>query len=455
MRKYFGTDGIRRIANSELTPELVYRVAKAGAYVLSKHTDHTPTIFIGRDTRISGTLIEAAMTAGFLSYGANVKLLGVLPTPGVAYLTRRYKADASVVISASHNTFEFNGIKYFSNKGMKIPDTLEEEIEEVMDSGKLDALTAVSDKIGVSENREDLLEEYVYFFRKNFEEELENLDKANFTVAIDTANGATSVVADKVFTKLGINHYIINNHPNGININDNCGSTHIEGLQKFVVEHKCNLGIAYDGDADRCLLVTNDGDVIDGDYVLAICGKYLKEKGRLNNNAIVGTVMSNLGLRKFCESENINFVATKVGDRYVLEEMLNKDYVIGGEQSGHVIFKEYANTGDGELTSLMVLNILSERKCKLSELSSVMDKYPQVLVNVNVTKEGKTTFGEDAEINALIKKYEEELNGDGRILIRASGTENLIRVMIEGKNIEEISRMANDIADLINKKFGI
>ena len=238
MRKYFGTDGIRRIANSELTPELVYRVAKAGAYVLSKHTDHTPTIFIGRDTRISGTLIEAAMTAGFLSYGANVKLLGVLPTPGVAYLTRRYKADASVVISASHNTFEFNGIKYFSNKGMKIPDTLEEEIEEVMDSGKLDALTAVSDKIGVSENREDLLEEYVYFFRKNFEEELENLDKANFTVAIDTANGATSVVADKVFTKLGINHYIINNHPNGININDNCGSTHIEVLQKYVKENQ-------------------------------------------------------------------------------------------------------------------------------------------------------------------------------------------------------------------------
>ena len=229
----------------------------------------------------------------------------------------------------------------------------------------------------------------------------------------------------------------------------------IDALISKVKEVQADLGIAYDGDADRCLLVTNDGDVIDGDYVLAICGKYLKEKGRLNNNAIVGTVMSNLGLRKFCESENINFVATKVGDRYVLEEMLNKDYVIGGEQSGHVIFKEYANTGDGELTSLIVLNILSERKCKLSELSSVMDKYPQVLVNVNVTKEGKTSFGEDAEINALIKKYEEELNGDGRILIRASGTENLIRVMIEGKNTEEISRMANDIADLINKKFGI
>lgn len=280
-------------------------------------------------------------------------------------------------------------------------------------------------------------------------------DYNGLKVVVDCANGSASATAPTLFEKLNVNAKIIFDNPDGVNINDNCGSTHLDALISKVKEVQADLGIAYDGDADRCLLVTNDGDVIDGDYVLAICGKYLKEKGRLNNNAIVGTVMSNLGLRKFCESENINFVATKVGDRYVLEEMLNKDYVIGGEQSGHVIFKEYANTGDGELTSLMVLNILSERKCKLSELSSVMDKYPQVLVNVNVTKEGKTSFGEDAEINVLIKKYEEELNGDGRILIRASGTENLIRVMIEGKNTEEISRMANDIADLINKKFGI
>ena len=255
MRKYFGTDGIRRIANTELSPELVYKVAKAGAYVLSKHTDHAPTILIGRDTRISGTLIESAMTAGFLSYGANVKILDVMPTPAVAYLTRRFKADASVVISASHNTYEFNGVKYFSNKGMKIPDELEEEIEEVMDSGKIDELTAINDKIGVSEIRTDLLDEYVYFFRKNFEEELEQFDKENFVVAIDTANGATSVVADKIFNVLGIKHMIINDKPDGININDNCGSTHMDGLKKFVVENKCNLGIAYDGDGDRCLAV--------------------------------------------------------------------------------------------------------------------------------------------------------------------------------------------------------
>ena len=409
MRKYFGTDGIRRIANSELTPELVYRVAKAGAYVLSKHTDHTPTIFIGRDTRISGTLIEAAMTAGFLSYGANVKLLGVLPTPGVAYLTRRYKADASVVISASHNTFEFNGIKYFSNKGMKIPDTLEEEIEEVMDSGKLDALTAVSDKIGVSENREDLLEEYVYFFRKNFEEELENLDKANFTVAIDTANGATSVVADKVFTKLGINHYIINNHPNGININDNCGSTHIEGLQKFVVENKCNLGIAYDGDGDRCLAVDEKGELIDGDRIMAVISNYLKEKGKLNKNTLVATVMSNLGLRKYAESNDIHFEATKVGDRYVLENMLANGYNLGGEQSGHIILLDYNPTGDGILTSLMLIKIMLEKGLAISKLCDIIRIYPQVLINAKVNSDKKYDFDKDPEIKSEIEKLEKEL----------------------------------------------
>ena len=261
MRKYFGTDGIRRIANTELSPELVYKVAKAGAYVLSKHTDKAPTILIGRDTRLSGTLIESAMVAGFLSYGANVKLLGVMPTPAVAYLTRKLNADASVVISASHNTFEFNGIKYFSNKGMKIPDELEEEIEEVMESGKLDELTAVKDKIGVSEVRTDLLDEYVYFFRKHFDDNIEKYNRPDFKVVIDTANGATYQVADKVFKTLGINHVIINNHPDGININHHCGSTHLDGLKKYVVENKLSLGVAYDGDGDRCLAVDEKGNM--------------------------------------------------------------------------------------------------------------------------------------------------------------------------------------------------
>ena len=337
MRKYFGTDGIRRIANTELSPELVYRVAKAGAYVLSKHTDATPTILIGRDTRLSGTLIESAMVAGFLSYGANVKLLGVMPTPAVAYLTRKLQADASVVISASHNTFEFNGIKYFSNKGTKISDEIEEEIEEVMDSGKLDELSAVSDKIGISDIRTDLLDEYVYFFRKNFDDNIEKYNKPEFKVVIDVANGATYEVADKVFKALGINHVIINNKPDGININHNCGSTHLEMLKEYVIKNKMSLGIAYDGDGDRCLAVDENGEELDGDKLLAIISNYLRQEGKLEKETIVATVMSNLGLNKYTEQNNMKLIQTKVGDRYVLEEMLKEGYNLGGEQSGHVI----------------------------------------------------------------------------------------------------------------------
>ena len=453
MRKYFGTDGIRRIANTELSPELVYKVAKAGAYVLSKHTDHAPTILIGRDTRISGSLIESAMVAGFLSYGANVKILGVMPTPAVAYLTRRFKADASVVISASHNTYEFNGVKYFSNKGMKIPDELEEEIEEVMDSGKIDELTAVNDKIGVSEIRIDLLEEYVYFFRKNFEEELENLDKENFVIAVDRANGATSVVAEKVFEKLGIKHHIINNNPDGININDNCGSTHLEGLKKFVVENKCSLGVAYDGDGDRCLLVDENGNEIDGDKILAVISNYLKKKGELKKDTVVATVMSNLGLNKYTENNGLKLVQTKVGDRYVLEEMMKNGYNLGGEQSGHVILLDYNPTGDGILTSIMFIKTLLEENKKASELCNIIKLYPQVLVNAKVSSDKKYDFDKDEEIKEEIKKLEEEFSGNGRVLIRTSGTEPLVRVMIEGENQEYIKAKAEKLAKLIEKKL--
>lgn len=454
MRKYFGTDGIRRIANTELSPELVYKVAKAGAYVLSKHTDHAPTILIGRDTRISGTLIESAMTAGFLSYGANVKILDVMPTPAVAYLTRRFKADASVVISASHNTYEFNGVKYFSNKGMKIPDELEEEIEEIMDSGKIDELTAINDKIGVSEIRTDLLDEYVYFFRKNFEEELEQLDKENFVVAIDTANGATSVVADKIFKVLGIKHMIINDNPDGININHNCGSTHLEGLKKFVIENKCNLGIAYDGDGDRCLAVDENGNEIDGDKILAILSKSFKEKGILKKDTVVATVMSNLGLKKYAENNDINLIQTKVGDRYVLEEMLKNGYNLGGEQSGHVICLDYNPTGDGILTSILLIRAILEQNKKASEVAEVMKAYPQVLVNAKIQNSKKDEYEKDDEIKAEIEKLEKEFSGNGRILIRASGTEPLIRVMIEGENQEYIKEKATNLAKLIERKLG-
>ena len=453
MRKYFGTDGIRRIANTELTPELVYKVAKAGAYVLSKHTDHTPTIFIGRDTRISGTLIESAMIAGFLSYGANVKTLGVMPTPAVAYLTRKFKADASVVISASHNTYEFNGVKYFSNKGMKIPDSLEEEIEEVMDSGKIEELTAINDKIGVSENREDLLEEYVFFFRKIFEDKLLDILDDNFKVLIDTANGATSVVAPKVFKALGIKYDVINNTPDGININRGCGSTHIENLAKIVVEKGYSLGIAYDGDGDRCLCVDENGNIMDGDIILAIISDYLKKEGKLKKDTLVATVMSNLGLKKYCKENNLQFIQTNVGDRYVLENMLENGYNLGGEQSGHIIFLDYSPTGDGILTSLMLVEILLKSKKKASELASKITIYPQVLINSKVPADKKYAYKEDPVIKEAIEKIEEEFSGNGRVLIRPSGTEPLVRVMIEGENQEVLNTKARELADLIEERL--
>ncbi len=453
MRKYFGTDGIRRIANTELTPELVYKVAKSGAYVLSKHTNHVPTILIGRDTRLSGTLIESAMVAGFLSYGANVKLLGVIPTPAVAYLTRKLKADASVVISASHNTFEFNGIKFFSNKGMKIPDSLEEEIEEVMESGKIEELTAVRDKIGVYENCENLIDEYVYFFRKNFDTNMDKINREDFVIGLDTANGATYKVAEKIFTSLGIRYKIINNNPNGININDKCGSTHIEFLQKYVVENNLSMGFAYDGDGDRCLAVDEKGNLIDGDKIMAIISKYLKEKGKLLKDTIVATVMSNLGLHKYAEKNGLKLEQTQVGDRYVLEEMLKNEYNLGGEQSGHIILLDYNPTGDGILTSIMLIQAVLESNKKASELTEIIKLYPQVLVNAKVNSEKKYDYDKNEEIQNAIKELEKEFDGNGRVLIRPSGTEPLVRVMIEGENQQDINKKAKEMAKLIEKNM--
>ena len=434
MRKYFGTDGIRRIANTELTPQLVYKVAKAGAYVLSKHTNHTPTILIGRDTRISGTLIESAMTAGFLSYGANVKLLGVIPTPAVAYLTRKLKADASVVISASHNTFEFNGIKFFSNKGMKIPDSLEEEIEEVMDSGKLEELTAKNEKIGVAEYCFDLMNEYIYFFRKHFDDTIEKHLREDFVVGIDTANGATSVVAEKVFKDLGINYKIINNTPDGININENCGSTHLENLKKFVVENNLSLGIAYDGDGDRCLAIDEKGNEIDGDKLLAIISSNLRKKGKLSKDTIVATVMSNLGLNKYTQNNDLHLIQTKVGDRYV-------------------ILLDYNPTGDGILTSLMLIQTILEEDKKASELASIIKLYPQVLINAKVNADKKYDYEKDEDIKKAIADLEKEFAGNGRVLIRPSGTEPLVRVMIEGEDQAYLTKRAQEIVDLIEEKL--
>ena len=337
---------------------------------------------------------------------------------------------------------------------MKIPDEIEEEIEELMDSEKLnDFTTAVNEKIGVSEVRTDLLDEYLYFFRKNFEEEFEEFDRDNFVVAIDTANGATSVVADKVFTALGIQHYIMNNTPNGVNINENCGSTHMDMLKKYVVENKCNLGIAYDGDGDRCLAVDENGVEIDGDRLLAIISNYMKEKGTLKNDTIVATVMSNLGLNKYAQENGIKCIQTKVGDRYVLEEMLKNGYNVGGEQSGHIIFLDYNPTGDGILTSVMLMRVMLEAKKSASELCKIINIYPQVLVNAKVNNDKKETYKQDPDIKQAIEKLEEEFSGNGRVLIRPPGTEPLVRVMIEGENQEYIQEKAQELAKLIESKL--
>ena len=453
MRKYFGTDGIRRIANTDLTPELVYKVAKGGAYVLSKHTDKAPLILIGKDTRLSGSLIESAMTAGFLSYGANVVHLGVLPTPTVAYLTRKLNADASVVISASHNSYEYNGIKFFSNKGMKLDDSIEEEIEEAMDSTEINNLKAVGDKIGTDKYLEDLKEEYIEFLLENFESQIKENISDNFEVGIDVANGATYQVADEVFTKLGIKHRIINNKPDGININKDCGSTHLEKIAEFVKKNKLSLGIAYDGDGDRCLIVDENGKTLDGDIILAIFSKYLKNKGKLKKDTLVATVMSNIGLKKYATQNKINLVQTKVGDRYVLEEMLKNGYNLGGEQSGHIILLDYNPTGDGIQTSLMLISILLENKCALSELYKDVKIYPQVLVNAKVNNNKKELYNDDKDIKVVIEKLEKEFENNGRVLIRPSGTESLIRVMIEGEDQDYISKKAEELAKLIEDKL--
>ncbi len=451
--KYFGTDGIRRIANTELTPEFVYKIAKAGAYVLTKHVKegNNPKIIIGRDTRISGTLIESALTAGFLSSGANVELVGVVPTPAMAYITKKTNADMSVVISASHNTFEYNGIKFFSKKGTKISDEIENEIEEAIDSGIALSKQINHHEIGVSKIREDLIDDYFNFVVNIFKEDIKKYNRDDFVVGIDTANGATFEIAERIFKELGIKYKIINNRPNGININQNCGSTHLEGLKKYVIDNNLSMGIAYDGDGDRCLTVNEKGEEVNGDIIIAIIADYMKKNNKLEKNKIVATVMSNIGLNKYAENNNLQLVQTKVGDRYVLEEMLNNGGNLGGEQSGHIILSDFNLTGDGIVTSLMTIKILLEARKKFSELCNIVTIYPQTLINVKVKDFDMDKY---PEISELIRKIERNLSGEGRVLIRKSGTEPLIRVMIEGKDKDYIEESAKTIAKLIEEKMG-
>lgn len=443
MGKLFGTDGIRGIVGEDLTHELAMKVGEAAAYVLGGKKDLV--VLVGRDTRISGQMLASALSAGFMSQGAKVIDLGVVPTPAVSYLVEKYGASMGAMISASHNPSEYNGIKLFNNEGFKLPDATENEIEKYL----LGKAVPTTTKVGTYEVCESAIEDYV----NHIVESAHDINK-NLKVVVDCANGSASATAPLLFEQLGMDVTLMNFEYDGYNINDKAGSTHLDGLAKKVKKLKADIGIAYDGDADRCLMIDEEGNEVDGDQIMAITSLDLKKNNKLTNNTLVGTVMSNLGLVKFCEANDINFVATKVGDRYVLEKMLECNYIVGGEQSGHVIYKDFANTGDGELTSVQILNILSKCDKKLSELASVMKRYPQVLLNVKVTEDAKGLYDNDEQVTQVIKEVEESLNGEGRVLIRPSGTEALIRVMIEGLDQNDINKKAKKIADVIEKKFG-
>lgn len=447
MSRMFGTDGVRGIANTELTAELAYNLGRAGAYVLTEGT-HKPKILVAKDTRISGDMLEAALVAGILSVGAEAVILGVVPTPAVAHLTREYKADAGVMISASHNPVEYNGIKFFDNRGYKLSDELEDQIQSTIEGGFQDVPSPTGRELGKSSVEVSALSEYIDYALSTITGDLKGL-----RVALDCANGACYKAAVRAFRALGADVYVINDNPDGNNINENCGSTHPEELMDYVVRKKCHIGFAFDGDADRCLAVDEKGNLINGDFILTVCAKYLKDKGQLKDDTLVVTVMSNLGLDIACNKEGIKLVKTKVGDRYVLEEMLKDGFMLGGEQSGHIIFLNHNTTGDGLVTALQVAAIVKESGKTFSELAGIMKELPQVLVNATVPNDKKNIYLEDEEIINAIKEVEAKLNGVGRVLIRPSGTEPLVRVMLEGKNQEEIDKMAHDLTNLILSKI--
>jgi phosphoglucosamine mutase len=446
MSRIFGTDGVRGIANTELTAELAYNLGRAGAFILTEGA-HKPKILVGKDTRISGDMLQNALVAGILSVGARAIILGVVPTPAVAHLTREYNADAGIMISASHNPVEYNGIKFFDERGYKLSDELEDQIQSIIEGGFDGVPSPVGAAIGREEVEVAALEDYIDFAKSTTPVNL-----AGMKIALDCANGSAYKAAVKAFRELKAEVYVINDNPDGTNINEKCGSTHPEELMDYVVRKGCDMGFAFDGDADRCLAVDEKGNLIDGDFILAVCGKHLKDINRLKDDTIVVTVMSNLGLDIACKGLGINAIKTKVGDRYVLEEMIKGKYVLGGEQSGHIIFLDYNTTGDGLVTALQVASIVKKEKKTLSELCSIMKELPQVLANAVVPNDKKNIYLEDAEIIAEIKRIEESLNGVGRVLIRPSGTEPLVRVMLEGENQVEIDKMAHNLADMILEK---
>lgn len=456
MGRLFGTDGARGIANSELTCELAMQIGRAAAMVLTAHTNKRPKVLIGMDTRASSQMLESAISAGLCSVGADVMLLGEIPTPAVAYLVKKYEYDAAVMISASHNPCEYNGIKIFQGTGYKLPDNLEEEIESIILDKTQVPPVKVGGDVGRITRSKTARTDYSNYLKTIAKNDLKEYDINNLNglrIAVDCSNGASSIIAPNVFMSLCDDCYFLAAHPNGTNINEKCGSTHLEVLQDFVVRNKCDAGLAFDGDADRFLAVDENGQVVDGDKLIAIFAKYLKNKGKLKNNTAVVTVMSNMGFFKFCEENDINCEKTKVGDRYVLESMLENDYIIGGEQSGHIIFREFATTGDGELSALKLLCIMKESGKKLSELASEMKVFPQVLINVRVSDFGKARFPRDKEIKNAIESAEKELGDTGRVLVRVSGTEPLVRVMLEGKDEEKINVLAQEIAEVIKERL--
>ena len=448
MGRLFGTDGVRGIANKELTPELAFNLGKAGTFVLSRESKR-PTIIIGKDTRVSGDMLENALTAGILAVGGNVIKAGVIPTPAVAFLTRYYKADAGIVISASHNTFEYNGIKFFNSEGFKLDDLIEEKIEDIIISS-IDVNSHITgDLIGKClEAEESAAELYAEHLIQTADFRLDGKK-----IVLDCANGASYQVARRVYERLGAEVITIGDSPNGVNINDGCGSTHPEKLQERVVKEGAFMGLAFDGDADRLIVSDEKGRVLDGDKTIAICAKMLKSEGRLKDDKVTATVMSNIGFHKAMEAEGISVDVTGVGDRYVLERMLETGCIIGGEQSGHIIFLEHTTTGDGILSSLQFVKAVLASGKPASELADEITIYPQVLVNARINNDYKKTYAKDPEVEEAIRTAEEKMAGSGRVLIRPSGTEPLVRVMLEGSDAEQIKELAQELADLIERKF--
>ncbi|AFK86084.1 phosphoglucosamine mutase [Thermoanaerobacterium saccharolyticum] len=447
MARLFGTDGVRGIANKDLTPQLAFELGRAGAYVLTE-CSRRPKILIGRDSRVSGDMLQSALTAGLTSVGAEVIDAGIIPTPAVAYLTRHYKLDAGVVISASHNPVEYNGIKFFNKDGYKLPDEVEDKIEKIINE-KSQLPTPTGLDVGNAVESKSAQRDYIEFLKSTIDCDLKGL-----RVVLDCAYGASSTVAPILFHELGADVILYGSHPNGEKINVKCGSTNPKVLQEIVAGTGADVGFAFDGDADRLIAVDENGDVVDGDHIMAMCGIHLKNTGKLNKNTVVVTVMSNIGLDIALKQNGIDVVKTKVGDRYVLEEMVKNGYSIGGEQSGHIIFLDHNTTGDGEITALKVAELLVKSGEKMSQLANVMVSYPQVLINAKVKNELKYKYMDDEDIAREIEKLEEEMKGEGRVLIRPSGTEPLVRVMVEGKDQEKIESMARELANLIEKKLG-